>query len=42
VFGLEHNPNSFGFEVRLEALGNLGCQSLLDLEVASEELDDAG
>jgi hypothetical protein len=26
----------------LKALGNLGCQSLLELEAASKELDDAG
>src|ERR687895_747374 len=42
MFCFQHNSNTFRFESRLEALGNLGCQSLLELEVARKELYDAG
>jgi hypothetical protein len=42
MFGFQHHPNSFGFESCLEALGDLHRQSLLELEVARKELDDAG
>ena len=38
---LQHDSNSLGFELRAEALRDLDSQSLLQLQVASKELDDA-
>lgn len=42
MLGLQDDPDALGCDVELEPVGDLLGESLLDLEVPGEQLDDAG